>query len=134
MAGGHLDQQLAPPQAHLAAQGVDALDLVITLGDASIDSDARGVAAHGQRGDAALQVVLLEDRLHGPRIGLALPLPEQYLVAIAQEGIRHTELLCVGLGLRRCVAWADRVTLGLDHGQRAAMAVAQYIVGARTVG
>jgi hypothetical protein len=133
-AGGHLDQQHAPARSDLAVQDVDALDLIVAFDDAPVDGHARGVAAHGQRGNAALQVILLEDRLHGPRTGLALPLPEQHLVAIAQEGVGHTALLRVGLGLRRGVAWVDRVALGLDHGQRTAMAVAQHVVGARAVG
>ena len=66
--------------------------------------------------------------------GLALPLPEPDLVAVGQEDIGHVELLRVVLRLLGGVGGIDGEALGLDDGQRAAVAVAQNVVGALGVG
>jgi hypothetical protein len=51
------------------------------------------------------QIVLLEKGSDGMRVGLALPVPELQLGAIAPEDEGHVELLRVDLGLGCGITW-----------------------------
>ncbi len=133
-AGGHLDQQLAPPGGHLAAQGVYAVDLVVAARNARVYGYGQRVALHLGRGGAALQVGLREEGLDGAREGVALPFPESDFLAVGEKDVGHAQLAGIAPGLRLGLPRADGGTLGLDHGQGAAVAVAQHVVGAAAIG
>ena len=108
--------------------------MIIAVGDLGVDRLGEWIDADFSFGEAALQILLLEEGADLARVGFIFKIPEQDFVAIGEKDIRYiVELYRVSAALVGCFLEAFRGALGFDHCHDAAMTVAQNVIGAGAV-
>ncbi len=86
-AGCHFDQQLAAALQNFFAQNLNAGQLVIAASNSRVCFHAQQVALHLSCGEAAFQIILLEEGFYRMRISGALPFPETHFVTVGEEDV-----------------------------------------------
>jgi hypothetical protein len=132
-AGGHLDQQLAPPLPHRPAQALDAGALVAASGHPGVDGDRGRRHAQVPDGDPPLQRVLAEDRGHRAEMRILVEVAKADLLAVGQEHEGQLERRGIAERLRLGSSQAYARPLRLQHGERLPAPIAEHVIGLAAV-